>query len=67
MQGFFAQARGQLDQNGSTVRERQWLDKVRVVSTSQPLLPPKVDPGVFEQVSNALYGDWVMRGIISMC
>ncbi len=57
MQSFFAQARGQLDENGTALRERQWLDKVRVVSTSQPLLPPKVNPDAFEQVSNALYGN----------
>ena len=55
MQGFFKQARGQLDENVRSQSEREWLDKVRVVSTSQPLLPPKVDQGVFEQVSNALY------------
>lgn len=60
MQGFFSQARGQLDQRGhigSFQREREWLDKVRVVSTSQPLLPPKVDANVFQQVSDALYGN----------
>lgn len=57
MQGFFKQARGQLDENGRSQSEREWLDKVRVVSTSQPLLPPKVHSNVFEQVSNALYGN----------
>ena len=57
MQGFFRQARGQLDENGRSQPEREWLDKVRVVSTSQPLLPPKVPSHVFEQVSNALYGN----------
>lgn len=57
MQGFFSQARGQLDAKGTPQREREWLDKVRVVSTSQPLLPPKVDDNVFQQVSDALYGD----------
>ena len=60
MQGFFTQARGQLNekgQSGSFQREREWLDKVRVVSTSQPLLPPKVDADVFQQVSDALYGN----------
>ena len=57
MQGFFKQARGQLDGNGRSQPEREWLDKVRVVSTSQPLLPPKVHSNVFEQVSNALYGN----------
>ena len=57
MEGFFSQARGRLDDTQSDRLERQWLDKVRVVSTSQPLLPPKVDADVFEQVSNALYGN----------
>ena len=56
MEGFFVQARSQLGDKG-TQREREWLDKVRVVSTSQPLLPPKIDSTVFEQVSNALYGN----------
>ena len=57
MDGFFSQARGQLSDTGHNPLEREWLDKVRVVSTSQPLLPPKIDPDVFEQVSNALYGN----------
>ncbi|ABM36712.1 helix-turn-helix transcriptional regulator [Polaromonas naphthalenivorans] len=57
MNNFFSQARSQLGDKGTPQREREWLDKVRVVSTSQPLLPPKINPEVFEQVSNALYGD----------
>lgn len=58
MSGFFSQARSQLRTDAASHRlEREWLNKVRVVSTSQPLLPPKVDAGVFEQVSNALYGN----------
>lgn len=57
MEGFFIQARQQLGAQDSTKHEREWLEKVRVVSTSQPLLPPKVDPDVFEQVSNALFAN----------
>jgi predicted DNA-binding transcriptional regulator YafY len=57
MEGFFNQARGQLDAKDATQPEREWLDKVRVVSTTQPLLPPKVDDDVFQQVSNALYAN----------
>ena len=57
MEGFFSQARGRLDESDTNQLEREWLDKVRVVSTSQPLLPPKVDADVFEQVSNALYSN----------
>lgn len=56
MQGFFAQARLQLGPARGG-RARDWLDKVRVVGTTQPLLPPKVKPDVFEAVSNALYAD----------
>ncbi|UCV10281.1 WYL domain-containing protein [Dechloromonas denitrificans] len=57
MEGFFVQARQQLGAQDSTKHEREWLEKVRVVSTGQPLLPPKVDPDVFEQVSNALFAN----------
>lgn len=57
MEGFFVQARSQLGDKSTTQREREWLQKVRVVSTTQPLLPPKIDPAVFEQVSNALYAN----------
>jgi predicted DNA-binding transcriptional regulator YafY len=60
MEGFFGQARGQLDDAKSSTLEREWLDKVRVVSTSQPLLPPKIATGVFEQVSNALYANQLL-------
>lgn len=59
MDGFFVQARKNLEpyNENKGKREREWLKKVRVVSTTQPLLPPKIKPGVFEQVSNALYAN----------
>lgn len=59
MEGFFTQARTNLDPytNTGAQREREWLSKVRVISTTQPLLPPKIKPGVFEQVSSALFGN----------
>ena len=57
MEGFFTQARTNLGPNANAKREREWLSKVRVVSETQPLLPPKIIPGVFEEVSNALYGN----------
>jgi predicted DNA-binding transcriptional regulator YafY len=61
MQPFFAQARGNLaahpDDAPRTKAAREWMQKVRVVSTSQPLLPPAIAPGVFETVSSALYGN----------
>ena len=57
MAGFFAQARRTLGTGGGARQEREWLGKVRVVSQTQPLLPPRLVPGVFETVSNALYAN----------
>ena len=57
MDGFFAQARQNLDPLGPPSLERDWPAKVRVVATSQPLLPPKVDAAVFECVCEALYAN----------
>lgn len=60
MQGFFDQARRNLSlsQSGVTAnRAREWMSKVRVVSTTLPMQPPKIKPEVFEQVSQALYNN----------
>lgn len=57
MKGFFTQARKNLDPLQPGALEREWPLKVRVVSTSQPLLPPMLAPGVFEAASEALYGN----------
>lgn len=57
MESFFTQARSNLGPQSNAQREREWLSKVRVVSTTQPLLPPKIKPDVFEQISSALYGN----------
>ena len=55
MEAFFSQARRNLGPESSARLEREWPGKVRVVATSQPLLPPKLAAGVFETVSEALY------------
>lgn len=57
MEGFFSQARRNLGPDSSARLEREWPGKVRVVATSQPLLPPKIVPGVFEIVSESLYSN----------
>ncbi len=57
MEGFFSQARRNLGPDSTARLEREWPKKVRVVATSQPLLPPKITPGVFEIVSDALYNN----------
>ncbi len=58
MQGFFDQAKYRLLPDGCSKPAHDWLEKVRVVSTTQPMLPPAVDSSIFEAVSNALYGDY---------
>lgn len=55
MEGFFTQARRNLAPDSNAKLEREWASKVRVVATTQPLLPPKIVAGVFETVSDALY------------
>jgi len=57
IEGLFSEARSQLSEKSPDLHEREWLQKVRVVSTSQPLLPPRVMPDVFQEVSDALYGN----------
>ena len=59
LQPFFEQARDNLgprsDGREASKAASEWMKKVRVVSTSQPLLPPPVADDVFDQVSTALY------------
>ena len=57
MAGFFEQARSNLAFKTTAREAREWLSKVRVVSTTLPLIPPTVKPAVFEQVSEALYAN----------
>lgn len=57
MSAFFMQAQRNLGPDRNAQLEREWLQKVRVVATSQPLLPPAVRSGVLEQVSEALYAN----------
>ena len=57
MDGFFTQARRNLGDHPGARLEQEWPRKVRVVATSQPLLPPTIAPGVLEAVSEALYAN----------
>jgi predicted DNA-binding transcriptional regulator YafY len=57
MDGFFKQARANLARHQNAELERQWLNKVRVVSETQPLLPPKLAEGVLDEVTAALYAN----------
>ncbi|OAN17985.1 WYL domain-containing protein [Photobacterium jeanii] len=61
LDGFFTEAKRQLMPMSESVRERDWLDKVRVVSDTQPLLAPKIDNSVFQSVSEALFQDRLLQ------
>ena len=58
MEGFFIQARQNMGPAGPDSLEREWPSKVRVVATTQPLLPASIDPDVFEAVCDALYSNF---------
>ena len=61
LDSFFTQAKRNLGNNSNALLEKEWPSKVRVVASSQPLLPPKIATGVFDAVSEALYSNrWLM-------
>ncbi|MGI9322018.1 MAG: helix-turn-helix transcriptional regulator [Pseudomonadales bacterium] len=57
MQGFFEQAKFNMGPHQKANRDREWLSKVSVVNTTQPLIPAKIADQVFNEVSAALYAN----------
>ena len=57
MSGFFEEANRNISHTQDPTKEVQWLSKVVVAPETQPLLPPELNPGVFNQVSCALYNN----------
>ena len=57
MEAFFQSAQTQLqeDEKQETNLVNEWLGKICVAPTSQPLLPPNIDNDIFAVVSSALY------------
>ncbi|MDP2126630.1 MAG: WYL domain-containing protein [Pseudohongiella sp.] len=55
MDAYFRQARNNLHHTGKTQLEKEWLSKVRVVSATQPLVPPGINSELFTRISHALY------------
>ena len=43
----------------------EWLNKVAIAPTSQPLLPAKINPEIFSQISTALYQNRFFTGALS--
>ncbi|HCG7281257.1 TPA: WYL domain-containing protein [Vibrio parahaemolyticus] len=59
--GFFQEAKHKLNPTGNSSKEREWLKKVRVVSETQPLLPPKISTEAFNSISEALYHERLLN------
>ncbi|MBY7663041.1 WYL domain-containing protein [Vibrio atlanticus] len=61
LDGFFQDAKHKLNPTSDSTKEREWLKKVRVVSETQPLLPPKILTEVFGAISDALFHDRLLN------
>jgi len=55
LEQLFEAAQKTIEDRPDASVERRWLHKVRRIPNTQPLLPPQLQPGVFEAVSEALY------------
>lgn len=58
---LFLAARESLDHDSPQALHRRWLGKVRRIPNTQPLLPPRIRPQVFEPISEALYHEKKLR------
>ena len=57
LETYFNEAKYNLEFDPDNHRDRAWKDKIKVVMESQPLLAPKIDKTVLENISKALYED----------
>lgn len=57
LQPYFSAAKQHLSNIPKSERARSWLNKVRTVPPSQPLLPPNIKPAVQQVVYEALLAD----------
>lgn len=58
---YFVSAREQVNREVGSSRARNWLQKVRIVSPSQPLLPVRASAEVLEAVHEALMHDRCLK------
>lgn len=61
MESLFNQARYDLNLNENAIKNREWLNKVRVVRESIPLIPAQINQEVLEAVSEALYHNKILK------
>ena len=58
---LFAKADKVLNEKHSNRKEKEWLQKVALVSPALPQLPAKILPRIFDEVSNALFEEKKLR------
>ena len=61
MDSLFKQAQYDLNTNEESTKNREWLDKVRVIRETIPLIAAPIDQDVFEAVSDALYNNKILN------
>ncbi|OOF77743.1 WYL domain-containing protein [Rodentibacter caecimuris] len=61
MDGFFQQAEYNLVYDDNKKSGAEWLDKVAIAPTTQPLLPAQIDPQIFSEISTALYNNRLLE------
>jgi len=55
LQTLMSEASQTIENSQKAILEREWIEKIRVVETTQPLIPPTIDDAVFDTVTTALY------------
>ncbi len=61
MDGFFQQAEYNLVYDNHKKSGAEWLDKVAIAPTTQPLLPAQIAPQIFSEISTALYNNRLLK------
>lgn len=61
MDSFFQQAEYNLVYDHHKKSGAEWLDKVAIAPTTQPLLPAQIDPQIFSEISTALYNNRLLE------
>ena len=58
---LFSEAERKLNEQSRNLKEKNWLKKVAVVSSTLPQLPAKIPARIFDEVSEALFRDRKLR------
>lgn len=61
LQTHFNEANYNLNFEPKNHKDKEWKGKIRIVRESQPLLAPKIDKTVLENISTALYEDRLLK------